>query len=217
MLCRVRGIKGMYVLYNALSDEQYKELVDWLSEEDKGHRCEQIHTATEFGWKFIPLKGVDGNIKVRTQEDFLGAFPDVLVKTWKAIYDKLKRFKQLSMIAHDGDCPDHLLINKYPVGDGCKSHIDELDFWKEWVVGLSVGSGCSFNMSYCSKTTEVYLPENSIYVLSDDSRYVWNHGIPFRTEDTVYGDVIKRRVRYSLTWRNIKEKYLPDKSIEPIK
>jgi alkylated DNA repair dioxygenase AlkB len=214
MLFQVRGIKGLYVLHNALNDDQYKELVDWLSEEDKGHPCEQIHKATEFGWKFIPLMGADGKIKVRTQEDFLGPFPDVLVKTWKAIYEKLRPFKQLSMVTYEGDCPDHLLINKYPIGDGCKSHTDELDFWEEWIVGLSMGSGCSFDMSSGSRSSEIFLPKNSVYVLSDDSRYQWKHGIPFRVEDTIYGDVIKRDVRYSLTWRNIKDKYLPDKSTD---
>jgi alkylated DNA repair dioxygenase AlkB len=52
---------------------------------------------------------------------------------------------------------------------------------------------------------DVYLPPRSVYVMSGEARWEWDHGIAYRTEDVVLerGEerVIPRGLRLSVTLR----------------
>jgi len=105
--------------------------------------------------------------------------------------------------------PDHIIINKYSPGDGCRDHTDQ-STWEGWVLGLSLGSGCIMNLKQNNKLAEVWLPPRSIYVLTKDARYCYTHGICFRTNDEVDGAIVHRTQRVSITFRNINECTLPN-------
>jgi len=51
---------------------------------------------------------------------------------------------------------------------------------------------------------EIYVKPNSLYIMSDDARYVWTHEMPSRKSDLVDNNKIKRDRRVSLTFRNVK-------------
>lgn len=120
------------------------------------------------------------------------------------------------------------IINLYQPGEGISSHVDLLKRFGDGIIGVSLGSGCvmrfdradeekpeTMKPKYPGDITEdgrcdLYLPERSILVLSEDARYGWTHGIEKRQEDYVSADDgpgtppgkwIKRRVRLSVTFR----------------
>ena len=104
-------------------------------------------------------------------------------------------------------------MNLYRPGEGITPHVDLLDRFGDGIAGVSLGSGCVMRFrrgapagpaTPCPGTrgdaevdaaretdtrdTEdhaVFLPHGSVYVMSEEARYGWTHGIDGRTEDWV--------------------------------
>ncbi|KAJ3800600.1 hypothetical protein GGU11DRAFT_772772 [Lentinula aff. detonsa] len=137
------------------------------------------------------------------------------------------------------------ILNLYDPGEGISSHVDLLRRFGDGIIGVSLRGGCVMRFervleeeyealskinSYTSHASsssaeytipsaadayELYLPPNSIIVLSGDARYKWTHGIGRRVGDWVVsngdGDTerviptkaewIPRRTRLSITFR----------------
>ena len=55
----------------------------------------------------------------------------------------------------------------------------------------------------CPNRVLVYLPSRSLLVLRSDARYKWEHRIASRSWDRINGELIKRDIRVSLTFRRI--------------
>ena len=106
---------------------------------------------------------------------------------------------------------DHVLINEYKPGDGCLAHTDELEFWEDWVIGVSFGSGCEMILSKGNVSKSIYLTIGSVYLLCGDARYKWTHEISFKFDDEVNGNKINRNERISLTFRTISNNFLSSK------
>ncbi len=210
---KVPQICGLYLITGVFSQEKHDEYNKLLKIEN-GHMCRQIHPATEYGWKFLPLRDDNNLIIPRTIKSYLGDFPILIKEIWEHISSLLSNIsdlpESLKTCVEANVFPDHLLINKYNSGDGCIPHVDELEFWQDWVVGVSFGSGCIFNFVRAGEKISVYIPPNSIYILTKDARYKWKHGIPFVTEEVVNNNIVKRGTRISLTFRNIDKKWLSD-------
>lgn len=204
-------VKGFYLVSDVFSEEQYEKFNNNLNYLNGGNVCPQIHHAIEFGWNFLPLRDYDGTILPRTTESYIGEMPDLIKEIWRDIWlTTIQTNKELPQSLLKCAIPDHLLINTYTPGDGCRPHTDELEFWEDWVVGVSFGSGCVMTLSYEKNKTDVYIPPNSVYIFTKDARYKWKHGIPFVCDDNVNGVVVPRQTRKSLTFRNIHKNWLPD-------
>ena len=122
------------------------------------------------------------------------------------------------------------ILNLYQPGEGITPHVDLLGRFGDGIVGVSFGSGCVMRFDKVPSETreqgaegednsrwELYLPERSVVVLSEEARYEWTHGIDERTEDFVScedgedsekgrsvspkGRWIGRDVRLSVTFR----------------
>ncbi|KAJ8087160.1 hypothetical protein PM082_005988 [Marasmius tenuissimus] len=115
------------------------------------------------------------------------------------------------------------IINLYNPGEGITSHVDLLRRFGDGIVGVSLSSGCvmQFARQRSEETVDggtderqsyetpsgydLYLPERSILVMTEDARYKWTHGIPRRTRDYVESDTgggwIDRKLRLSITFR----------------
>ncbi|KAA1466655.1 hypothetical protein DENSPDRAFT_811858 [Dentipellis sp. KUC8613] len=121
------------------------------------------------------------------------------------------------------------IINLYHPGEGISPHVDLLRRFGDGIIGVSLGSGCVMNFchvpgdgdasssldapSACpgpdirDKRWDLYLPERSVLVLSEDARYRWTHGIERRTKDLVKSEDargrqwIDRSLRISITFR----------------
>jgi 2OG-Fe(II) oxygenase superfamily len=119
-----------------------------------------------------------------------------------------------------------VILNLYDPGEGISPHVDLLRRFGDGIVGVSLGSGCIMQFAKANvssdeqtlssplkerKQWDLYLPERSVVVLSEDARYKWTHGIGKCTEDYVAvagsdldgssGQWIQRDVRLSITFR----------------
>ncbi|KAG6844357.1 hypothetical protein H0H87_007538 [Tephrocybe sp. NHM501043] len=119
------------------------------------------------------------------------------------------------------------ILNLYQPGEGITPHVDLLRRFGDGIIGVSFGSGCVMQFARAGAQDsgiqesadvggqerndwDVYLPERSVIVLSEDARYKWTHGIGKHTKDYValsdatdnnIGQWIKRGVRLSITFR----------------
>lgn len=139
----------------------------------------------------------------------------------------------------DADSRGHerqAILNMYRPGEGITPHVDLLERYGDGIIGVSLGSGCAMRFrrvagallqSGLEKPTEgegsanaevqdVFLPENSVVVLSGEARYGWTHGIEKTKRDWVAKEMetetnaetegreaewIERDVRVSVTFR----------------
>ncbi|KII94710.1 hypothetical protein PLICRDRAFT_127869 [Plicaturopsis crispa FD-325 SS-3] len=125
------------------------------------------------------------------------------------------------------------IVNLYHPGEGISAHVDLLKRFGDGIIGVSLGSGCVMRFEReeqsCAgaqnsggegrRMHDLYLPERSILVLSEEARYKWTHGIEKRAVDLVgsddaspavdladgvdkrSADLITRGVRLSITFR----------------
>jgi alkylated DNA repair dioxygenase AlkB len=97
---------------------------------------------------------------------------------------------------------DQLLVNEYEPGHGIALHHDHKPFDRT-VVSLSLLSPLvmDFRNPATGERASMLLERRSLLVLSDDARYVWQHGIARRKNDRWGSIVIPRRRRLSVTLR----------------
>lgn len=104
-------------------------------------------------------------------------------------------------LINDKEYFNQCIINNYNPGQGISKHIDLKTFGN--VIGcFSIGSGSVINFNY-KKQHEIYIEENSLYIMSGDSRNIWTHEMPSRNYDNVNDKKIMRKRRISITFRNV--------------
>lgn len=97
---------------------------------------------------------------------------------------------------------DQMLVNEYLAGQGIALHRDH-DPFDRTVASLSLLSACvmDFRNVETGRQESLLLEPRSLLVLSDDARYLWEHGIARRKTDRWHGRLIPRRRRLSVTLR----------------
>ena len=110
--------------------------------------------------------------------------------------------------------PDQVIINEYVPGEGIKPHKDRA-YYENQICGVNLGSSCIMRFIKGSnlEVIDVEIPRRSLYVMQDDARKKWKHGIPPRKKDVVDGHVQHRERRVSITYRKVKPKMV--KPINP--
>lgn len=103
--------------------------------------------------------------------------------------------------------PDQVIINEYVPGEGIKPHKDRA-YYENQICGVNLGSSCimRFIRGANLEIIDVEIPRRSLYVMQDDARKKWKHGIPPRKKDVVAGHVQLRERRVSITYRKVKPK-----------
>lgn len=101
--------------------------------------------------------------------------------------------------------PDQVIINEYVPGEGIKPHKDR-NYYENQICGVNLGSGCimRFIKGKNLEVIDVEIPRRSLYVMQDDARKKWSHGIPPRKKDSINGNVYHRERRISITYRKVK-------------
>jgi alkylated DNA repair dioxygenase AlkB len=98
-----------------------------------------------------------------------------------------------------------VIVNEYEPGQGIAAHVDCVPCFGETITSLSLASPCV--MDFMGKEGEKapqFLEPRSLVVLSGPARYQWRHSIAPRKTDKYQGDIIPRRRRLSLTFRNVR-------------
>lgn len=101
--------------------------------------------------------------------------------------------------------PDQVIINEYVPGEGLKQHKDRA-YFENQICGVNLGSGgiMKFIQEKEMQVVDVEIPRRSLYVMQDDARKKWNHGIPPRKKDNINGVLQHRERRVSITYRKVK-------------
>jgi len=101
--------------------------------------------------------------------------------------------------------PDQVIINEYNPGEGIRPHKDR-NYYENQICGVNLGSGCimRFIKGKNLEIIDIEIPARSLYIMQDDARKKWDHGIPPRKKDTINGQVHHRGRRVSITYRKVK-------------
>jgi alkylated DNA repair dioxygenase AlkB len=97
---------------------------------------------------------------------------------------------------------DQMLVNEYLPGQGISLHRDYSPYGRT-VVSLSLLSPCimDFRRVADDHKERLLLEPRSLIVLSDESRYEWEHGIAARKKDVWHDLPVERERRLSVTFR----------------
>lgn len=125
-------------------------------------------------------------------------FTPTLIK----LRDILTSFCRENNIITDDYIFNQCIINNYYCGQGISKHIDLKTFGA--VIGcFSFNSGATIIFKKYDAEVSLYIKPNSLYVMSGDARYIWTHEMPAIKNDRVNGEIIPRKRRLSVTFRNV--------------
>ncbi|CAM4365739.1 Alkylated DNA repair dioxygenase AlkB [Pedobacter westerhofensis] len=101
--------------------------------------------------------------------------------------------------------PDQVIINEYVPGEGIKPHKDR-NYYENQICGVNLGSSCimRFIQEKEMQVIDLEIPRRSLYLMQDDARKKWSHGIPPRKKDNINGNIQHRERRVSITYRKVK-------------
>ena len=186
-------IENIYEYISSVYEEKLEDVIDKLDKLKWEPITNSINSrmVQHYGYKY--------NYKNNSVDEKIDELPDFL-----NIY---KRF--LTDICHQLELIDEsyefnqCIINNYLPAQGISKHVDSNSYGK--VIGcFTLGSGASMVFKNGEEKKEIYVKPNSLYIMSDDARYVWTHEMPSRKSDLVDNNKIKRDRRVSLTFRNVK-------------
>jgi alkylated DNA repair dioxygenase AlkB len=118
------------------------------------------------------------------------------------INDLAKTIVQRKMLDNQ---PDQVIINEYVPGEGIIPHKDR-NYFENQICGINLGSGCimRFTKDRTREVVDLEIPRRSAYIMQDEVRKKWKHGIPPRKKDNVNGTIQHRDRRVSITYRKVK-------------
>ena len=219
--------KGLKLIDDFVTDQEEKHILnclDWSDvqneKENKGglKNRKVLHFGYEFSYKNNSIENtqdINSNIQ---------PFPDVFGQI-------LKKALALGLIS---ELPDQCTVNRYEPGQGIPPHIDTHSCCTDTILSLSLCSDVVMNFVNASAgelnviedvnedkkdfskykgSIPVLLPRRSLLVMSDESRYVYTHGIAIRQSDIIplksdsrsegrqSVTLMKRKLRISLTFR----------------
>ena len=94
------------------------------------------------------------------------------------------------------------IINHYLPNHGISKHIDHINFGPIIACG-TIGSGTNIIFRKGEESKSLYVEKNSIYIMSDEARYLWTHEIQPKEYDIIDNIKINRDVRVSVTFRDV--------------
>jgi len=124
-----------------------------------------------------------------------GDFREALPAWADAIAQRLRHENLLPAI------PNQLLANRYLPGEGISFHVDAPEFNE--IADLSLLSACimEFRNMKTGEKQKIWLERRSLLLLTGESRWNWQHAIPYRKCDHYAGREQMRETRISLTFR----------------
>lgn len=182
----------MEVEYNLFGINGLNYIKNFISEEEE-----------EFLVKFIDSNLWDVSISRRTQHyGYLysykkKAMPEKTTPIPKEFDFLTKRLQDNFIIS---EIPDQIIINEYLPGQGISKHTDNIFYFKDNVLSLSLLSDIEMVFSRGSSDKNLILQNRSLLQLTEDARYKWTHEIIPRK----YDNFIERSRRISITFRKMK-------------
>ncbi|TRY50675.1 Eukariotic RRM plus AlkB domain containing protein [Cryptosporidium tyzzeri] len=202
--------KGLVLVEDFINKLEAIELLDWI--DNNGQWETKLNRKVQhYGYSFDYNNKTISSVWERD-------IPPILNRL-------IERMLSLKIIT---EVPDQITINEYEAGKGIGPHIDSHHTIGENISVISLGSGILFEFSELSKRKNldcsskegsgsrkydriskrtVYIPENSLYIMKNEIRYAWEHGIKSRKYDKIQGKFQQRKRRVSITIRKYIESH----------
>jgi len=178
---------GLKYIPEFITKEEHQEL--WQVINREAWLTDLKRRVQHYGWKYdYKARSIDYSM-------FLGELP-----SWAMPFaERLVHFGHLSKV------PDQLIINEYLPGQGIANHVDCEPCFGETIISVSLGSDCvmDFINLKTKEKIEVMLEPRSLVVISGEARHNWTHGIAVRKTDNFNGIKSERKLRISMTFRNV--------------
>lgn len=183
---------GLIIIENFLNDSEASLLASLVKfDDDSGvmkHR--QVR---HFGYEFrYDINNVDKDKPMN----------ELIPEECDFMWERLTELKQIEFR------PDQLTVNCYKPGQGIPPHVDTHSAFEDPLISLSLISGIVMDFRHeDGRHYPVYLPKNSLTIMSGESRYDWIHGISPRKLDVIPSEkgltVQERELRISFTFRKV--------------
>ena len=167
-------LNGLTLIENYINEEEEINLIDFINNE-------------HYGYNYNKYKS--------SKINYIDELPNVYHK----YISKILNDKYIS------EKPDKIIINRYLPGEGMSEHIDKPNIFKNKIYSLSLGSGCTmiFENKDNNEIKNIYIPPKTLLIMEDDARYKYKHSIESIKYDIINNNEIKRKTRYSITFRNM--------------
>lgn len=180
-------VSGLKYIPEFIAKEEHQQL--WQAINKETWLTDLKRRVQHYGWKYdYKARSIDYSM-------YLGELP-----IWaQNIGERLFQAGHLSKL------PDQLIINEYQPGQGIANHIDCEPCFGDTIISVSLGSNCvmDFINLKTKEKLEVMLEPRSLVVISGEARHKWTHGIAARKVDSFKGVKSKRKLRISMTFRNV--------------
>ena len=184
--------KGLTYIDDFLSDEEATQLIDYIDEQNWDTTLKR--RTQHYGYRY------QYNHINKTQPDDVEPIPINLIN----LFNKLRK----SNLASDIDISKlQVIINEYEPGQGIGAHIDDPHKFGDWVISVSLNSDCIIiftNKTNKSENIKLRIKKNSVYQMTQASRYKWTHQINNTKVDNYDDETYIRKRRISVTFRYMK-------------
>jgi len=186
----IKDVPGLFYINNAISKKYSKELYKDINkgEWDPVSKSPNSRKVQQYGYKY--------DYKRRAVAEKGPPIPSYLYQLIKSLKSYIKKLKLKDLDFNQ------VIINKYEPGQGISKHTDAKDYGP--IIGCyTIESGSTMKFNKDDKSSSLYVKPNSLYIMSGDSRYKWDHEMPSTKSDRVDGKRIPRDQRISITFRNV--------------
>lgn len=196
---------GLYYFDNAVDDELYAEAMEHLKNSPewtgvgKGKNSRRV---IHYGYKY----NYGGGSGAATT-----AFPDWVDTLRQYLIATLDQMVRAGTIPPYNEAFDQCIINKYEPGQGIGKHIDHFDFGA--IIGCftlsdTQGTLSPGEMEFIRDDVLPYAVQTksqSLYIMTGESRTLWQHQMIGRKSDNIDGKKVNRATRISVTFRSVKK------------
>jgi alkylated DNA repair protein alkB homolog 8 len=205
-------VPGMTLIKDFVTEEEEKQLLDAVYgeyAENWNASAMMSRRVQHYGYEYDYLKR---RINVANCIGPLPSFVDSVVDKMSGLPELQEDNDSSGNTDPDSDPdpswykPVQLTVNEYEPGQGIGPHIDNHSDFGHTIISLSLMSDSVFY--FRSLVSDAYkfmvLPRRSLLLLQGQVRYGWMHALYSRKSDMVYGKLVPRQTRVSLTFRRVR-------------
>jgi alkylated DNA repair dioxygenase AlkB len=160
------SVRGLIIIENFLNEAEE----EWLVEEIES----QNWIKNRNGTRDIQIYGPYHNSRYKIIPGKYSKHPDFIKDLIVLLKDRLDI--ELSPKLGDEQLTE-VYINKYERGQKLRQHFDHRSTFEEQIFGISCLSDVVMNFTEGYINKQVTIPNRSLYIMTDDSRFFYKHGI----------------------------------------
>jgi alkylated DNA repair dioxygenase AlkB len=185
-----KKVEGIKLHFNFITPEEERSLIDMIDQQEWIPDLKR--RVQHYGYKY------DYRSRSIDRSSYIGKIPN-----WMDFI--LDRLQEQGVISFR---PDQAIINEYIDDQGIAPHIDCEPCFGDTIISISLSGNCVINFQRNINDKEgnkipLFIERRSLVIMTENSRYLWFHGIPPRKTDKFNGTVHHRRRRISITFRKV--------------